>query len=76
MYALCGALAVFYGLNYLLLFLTLPVAFRMAKMFQAKEDKFRWLRPVPEMLKIASGHEILVVLAIAIGFVVDHYIMA
>jgi 1,4-dihydroxy-2-naphthoate octaprenyltransferase len=75
MYVLCGILVIFHGLNYLVLFLTLPVAFRMAKMFQAKEDKFRWLRPVPEMLKIASGHEILVVAAIAIGFVVDQYIM-
>jgi hypothetical protein len=27
------------------------------------------------MLKIASGHEILVVVAIAIGFVVEKYIM-
>ncbi len=74
MYVLCGALAVLFGLQYLVLFLTLPVAVRMAKMFQAKEDKFRWVRPVPEMLKIATGHEILVVMAIAIGFAVETYI--
>ena len=74
MYVLCGALVVLFGLHYLVLFLTLPVAVRMAKMFQAKGDKFRWVRPVPEMLKIATGHEILVVVAVAIGFAVENYI--
>ncbi|QLH75146.1 MAG: prenyltransferase [Methanomassiliicoccales archaeon] len=59
MYALDLALVLFFGVGYAILFLTIPLAIGMSKIFANREDRFRWLRPIPLMLKTAMGQMLL-----------------
>jgi 1,4-dihydroxy-2-naphthoate octaprenyltransferase len=72
MYALVAVLTIAFSWTYVLLFLTLPLALRMRKIFLDQQDKFRWIRPTPEMLKLAVGHEILLVVVIALGALIQN----
>lgn len=64
MYALCAVL-VTYNLTFLLLFLTLPFSFSMVRHLKDQEDKFHIIRPVMDVLKLATIHAILVVIALS-----------
>jgi 1,4-dihydroxy-2-naphthoate octaprenyltransferase len=66
-YALNVVLVIFFDLSFVLLFLTIPLALRMGKGFKDRDDKYRWIRHVPNMLKIATGQELLIALSIALS---------
>ena len=63
LYVLIGLLLVF-DLTYIVVFLTLPAAVRTVRYLRDRNDELRLVRPVPEILKVAVGTEILVVIAL------------
>jgi len=63
-YVVVASLLLF-NLTYLMLFLTLVPAFKIVKFLGDKRDRFRFVRPVFETLKVAIGTEILVILALS-----------
>ncbi|MCE5297040.1 MAG: prenyltransferase [Euryarchaeota archaeon] len=63
MYAIDICLVLLYGVGFALLLLTIPVTKELIKMFRDKDDKYRWIRPVPTMLKIAMGQMLLLVIS-------------
>jgi 1,4-dihydroxy-2-naphthoate octaprenyltransferase len=63
LYVLIGSLLVF-DLTYIVVFLTLPAAVRTVRYLRDRNDELRLVRPVPEILKVAVGTEILVVIAL------------
>lgn len=64
-YALDLVLVLFFDLAFVLLFLTMPLALRLRNGFNDQNDRYRWIRHVPNMLKIATGQEILIVISLA-----------
>jgi len=64
MYALCAVL-VTYNITFLLLFLTLPFSLNMVRHLRDKQDKFHIIRPVLDVLKLATMHAVLVVIALS-----------
>lgn len=54
-----------FSLTYFILFLTLISAFRIVRFLGDKQDRFRFVRPVFETLKVAVGTEILIILALS-----------
>jgi len=45
----------------------------MSRLFKDENEKFRWLKPVPFMLKIATGQELLIVIALALSVLVNFH---
>lgn len=72
-YSINMLLVLFFNVLFLLTFLTIPLALNMSKLFQDKDEKFRWLKPVPFMLKIATGQELLIVIALAISVLLNFH---
>jgi len=64
MYALC-AMLVAYNITFLLLFLTLPFSINMVRHLRDKQDKFHIIKPVLDVLKLATMHAVLVVIALS-----------
>ncbi len=64
MYAIC-ALLVLYDPVFIVLFLTLPLAIRAQRRLRDKGDRFRVMRPVLDVLKLAIGHALLVIIALS-----------
>jgi len=65
-YALDFCLVIFYGIGYALVFLTLPVYKGLIGVFQDPNEKYKWIRPVPFMLKVALGQMLLTAISIAL----------
>ncbi|MFP4169906.1 MAG: prenyltransferase [Methanomassiliicoccales archaeon] len=63
---LLSALLALYHPAYLLLFLTLPAAIKTIRFLGDREDRFRVLRPVPEIFKVAVGNQLLIVLSLTV----------
>jgi len=63
-YVVVASLSLF-NLTYLMLFLTLAPAFKIVKYLGDKQDRFRFIRPVFETLKVAVGTEVLIILALS-----------
>jgi len=61
-----SAVLLFYDLTYALLFLTLPVGMRTVRYLRNREDRFRFVRSVPEILKVAIGTELMIILAVIV----------
>lgn len=64
MYGLCAALCYFDPL-FLLLFLTLPLAIRAQKRLRDRSDRFRVMRPVLDVLKLATSHALLLIIVLS-----------
>ena len=64
MYSLCAVL-VAYNITFLLLFLTLPFSVNMIRHLRDQQDKFHIIRPVLDVLKLATIHALLVVIALS-----------
>ena len=64
MYGLCAALCYFDPL-FLLLFLTLPLAIRAQRRLRDKSDRFRVMRPVLDVLKLATSHALLLIIVLS-----------
>jgi 1,4-dihydroxy-2-naphthoate polyprenyltransferase len=64
MYGVCAALC-YYDPLFLLLFLTLPLAYRAQRRLRNRRDKFRVMRPVLDVLKLAIGHALLVIIILS-----------
>jgi 1,4-dihydroxy-2-naphthoate octaprenyltransferase len=64
MYAIDICLVLLYGVGFALLLLTIPVTKELIRIFRDKDDKYRWIRPVPTMLKIAMGQMLLLVISL------------
>jgi 1,4-dihydroxy-2-naphthoate polyprenyltransferase len=64
MYCLCAALC-FYDPLFLMLFLTLPLAVRAQRRLRDKSDRFRVMRPVLDVLKLAIVHAFLVIIVLS-----------
>ena len=65
LYLLVAILLVF-DLTYIVVFLTMPAAVRTVRYLKDRDDELRLVRPVPEILKVAVGTEILVVIALIV----------
>ncbi len=63
LYLIIGILA-FLDITFILLFLTLPSAFKVVRYLSNRKDELRFVRPVPEIFKVAVGTEILVIIAL------------
>ncbi|TFG57319.1 MAG: prenyltransferase [Methanomassiliicoccus sp.] len=63
LYAFCFALIYFDPL-YVVLFLTLPMSFGLMRMLRNKEDDLRFIRPAPQMFKLALGNQILIIISL------------
>lgn len=64
MYSL-SALLCFYDPLFFVLFLTLPLAVRAQRKLRDRSDKFRVMRPVLDVLKLAIGHALLVIIVLS-----------
>jgi len=64
MYGLCAALCYFDPL-FLLLFLTLPLAIRAQRRLRDKSDRFRVMRPVLDVFKLATSHALLLIIVLS-----------
>jgi len=64
MYGLCATLCYFDPL-FLLLFITLPLALRAQRRMRDRADKFRVMRPVLDVLKLAVGHALLLIIVLS-----------
>jgi 1,4-dihydroxy-2-naphthoate octaprenyltransferase len=64
MYGLCAALCYSDPL-FLLLFLTLPLAIRAQRRLRDKSDRFRVMRPVLDVLKLATSHALLLIIVLS-----------
>lgn len=71
MYAVDLILALFFNAFFLVTLLTVPLVLNMNRIFNDKNDRFRWLKPVSFMLKIATGQEMLIVIALALSVLVN-----
>jgi len=63
LYAL-AAMLLLYSVTYALLFLTVMTSVKIVRYLRAVDDRFRFVRPVFETMKLAVGTEILVILAL------------
>ncbi|MFA5313322.1 MAG: prenyltransferase [Methanomassiliicoccales archaeon] len=63
-YAIDICLVLLYGVGFALLLLTIPLTKKLIRMFRDKDDKYKWIRPVPTMLKIAMGQMLLIVISL------------
>lgn len=63
LYLLIGML-LFFDLTYIVVFLTVPAAVKTVRYLENRDDELRLVKPVPEILKVAVGIEILVVIAL------------
>jgi len=64
MYALCAVLC-YYDPLFLLLFLTVPLAIRAQRKLRDKSDRFRVMRPVLDVLKLAVGHALIIIIVLS-----------
>lgn len=64
MYALCAVLTV-YDITFAVLFLTLPFSYSMIRHLRDEQDRFHIIRPVLDVLRLATTHAILVVIALS-----------
>ncbi|HUL38771.1 MAG TPA: prenyltransferase [Methanomassiliicoccales archaeon] len=64
MYAICAALCSYDPL-FLALFLTIPLAARAQRRLRDKGDRFRVMRPVLDVLKLAIGHALIVIIVLS-----------
>jgi 1,4-dihydroxy-2-naphthoate polyprenyltransferase len=64
MYCLCAALS-YYDPWFLVLFLTVPLAVRAQRRLRDKSDRFRVMRPVLDVLKLAVVHALLVIMVLS-----------
>ncbi|MCG7843825.1 MAG: prenyltransferase [Methanomassiliicoccales archaeon] len=65
LYILCLGLIYFNAL-YALLLLTIPLARGLLQGLRNKEDKLRFIRPAPQMFKLALGNQILVIISLIV----------
>jgi 1,4-dihydroxy-2-naphthoate polyprenyltransferase len=65
-YAVDICLTLLFGIGYAVLLLTLPVTKGLIKIFRDKNDKYKWIRPVPIMLKIVMSQMLLTVIALTL----------
>lgn len=72
-YSINLLLVLFFNVLFLLTFLTIPLALNMVKIFKDENEKFRWLKPVPFMLKIATGQELLIVIGLALSVLLNFH---
>jgi 1,4-dihydroxy-2-naphthoate polyprenyltransferase len=70
-YAVNLLLVLFFNLFFVLTFLTIPLALKIGGIFQNKDDKYRWLKPVVSMLKLATGQEMLIVIGLALSMLLS-----
>jgi len=70
-----GALVIVYALSllllafdyaYLLLFLSLPFAVKTITYLNDKKDKFRFVRPTPEVFKFVFTHQLLIIVSLTV----------
>jgi 1,4-dihydroxy-2-naphthoate octaprenyltransferase len=64
MYGLCATLCYFDPL-FLLLFLTIPLAVRAQRRLRDKNDRLRVMRPVLDVLKLAIGHALIIIIVLS-----------
>jgi 1,4-dihydroxy-2-naphthoate octaprenyltransferase len=64
MYALCAVLC-YFDLLFLILFLTVPLAARAQRKLRDQSDEHRVMSPVLDILKLAIGHELLVIISLS-----------
>ncbi|MDD1755314.1 MAG: prenyltransferase [Methanomassiliicoccales archaeon] len=64
MYCLCAALS-YYDPWFLVLFLTVPLAVRAQRRLRNRGDRFRVMRPVLDVLKLAIVHALLVIMVLS-----------
>lgn len=65
LYALCLAL-IYFNLFYALLLLTIPLAIGLMKDLRNREDPLRFVRPAPQMFKLALGDQLLIVISLIV----------
>ena len=65
LYALCLAL-LYFSPFYGLLLLTVPLARGLMKGLHDKEDRLRFIRPAPQMFKLALGNQMLMVISLIV----------
>lgn len=65
LYAICLAL-IYFDLMYALLLLTVPLARGLMKGLRNKEDKLRFIRPAPQMFKLALGNQMLIIISLIV----------
>ena len=68
MYAICAVLC-YYDPLFLALFLTIPLAARAQRRLRYKGDRFRVMRPVLDVLKLAIGHALIVIIVLSMRIV-------
>jgi 1,4-dihydroxy-2-naphthoate polyprenyltransferase len=64
MYCLCAALS-YYDPWFLVLFLTVPLAVRAQRRLRNRGDRFRVMRPVLDVLKLAIVHALLLIMVLS-----------
>jgi 1,4-dihydroxy-2-naphthoate octaprenyltransferase len=64
MYGLCAILCYFDPL-FLLLFLTFPLAIRAQRRLRDRSDSLRVMRPVLDVLKLAVGHALIIIIVLS-----------
>jgi 1,4-dihydroxy-2-naphthoate polyprenyltransferase len=64
MYGLCAVLCYFDPL-FLMLFLTVPLAIRAQRRLRDKSDRLRVMRPVLDVLKLAIGHALIIIIVLS-----------
>jgi 1,4-dihydroxy-2-naphthoate octaprenyltransferase len=65
LYAICLAL-IYFDLMYTLLLLTVPLAWGLMQGLRNKEDKLRFIRPAPQMFKLALGNQMLIIISLIV----------
>ncbi|MDD1747839.1 MAG: prenyltransferase [Methanomassiliicoccales archaeon] len=64
MYGLCVILC-YFDPFFLLLFLTVPLAIRAQRRLRDKSDRLRVMRPVLDVLKLAVGHALIIIIVLS-----------
>jgi len=65
LYGLCLSL-IYFDMLYVLLLLTVPMARELMRGLRTKDDKLRFIRPAPQMLKMALGTQMLLVISLIV----------
>jgi 1,4-dihydroxy-2-naphthoate octaprenyltransferase len=65
LYGIC-VLLIYYDPTYALLLLTIPLARGMMVGLRALDDQLRFIRPAPQMFKLALGNQVLIVISLIV----------